>query len=179
MKMVSKSTAVYVALFVLLLFWAYFVQADTRRVDGISMKPPLEGGDLVVIQQVPIGDLKVGDIIVYGPPCSTFGISVVHRVVNITGAGPITKGDNNPSADPAEGIAYGAITQQCLEGKVVFIIPYVEILAYYIDYYNLPQWFYFIPSIVLLAIVFYSVLGRTEEKEDDRPGRRTAEAGAS
>ena len=156
---VSKGTVAYVAAFALLLFWAFFVQADTRRVDGHSMLPTLEGGDLVVIQSVPISDVHVGDIIVYNGLCSTYGESVVHRVVNITSAGLITKGDNNPQTDQyLQEIAVSPITQQCLEGKVVFVIPYVELLAYYIDANGLPQWYNYLPSIFILVIVIALML---------------------
>ena len=170
MKSSSRTTVVYVAAFAILLFWAYFVQADTRRVDGISMRPTLEGGDLVVIQNVPVGDIHVGDIIVYNGLCSTTGLSVVHRVIQITsGGGLVTKGDNNPEPDQFQGeIATGPITQQCLEGKVVFVIPYVELLAYYVDVYNLPQWFNYLPSILILIVVFLSVLGGIEEDGDEK-----------
>lgn len=163
--MVSKGTIIYVAAFSLLLFWAFFVQADTRRVDGTSMLPTLEGGDLVVIQSATVSQIHVGDIIVYGAPCSALGESVVHRVVNITVDGLITKGDNNARTDQAYGIANSPITSQCLEGKVVFVIPYVELLAYYIDQNGLPQWLNYIPSIFILVIVIISVLG---EQDEDR-----------
>jgi signal peptidase I len=166
---VSKGTIVYIAAFALLLFWAFFVQADTRRVDGTSMLPTLEGGDLVVIQSTTVNQIHVGDIIVYGAPCSAGGESVVHRVVNITVAGLITKGDNNPGTDQALGIALQPIIQQCLEGRVVFVIPYVELLAYYVDQNGLPQWFNYIPSLIILVIVIISVLG--EEGEDKREER--------
>ena len=165
MKMVRRSTVIYVAAFVVLLFWAYFVQADTRRVDGTSMLPTLEGGDLVVIQNMPIGDVHVGDIIVYNGLCSTSGLSVVHRVVQSTGSGLITKGDNNPASAQASDIAMAPITLQCLEGKVVFVIPYVELLAYYVDVYNLPQWFNYLPSILILMVVFFSILTSGDEEE--------------
>ena len=167
---VSKGTVAYIAAFALLLFWALFVQADTRRVDGHSMLPTLEGGDLVVIQSVPISDVHVGDIIVYGSPCSAEGESVVHRVVNITDAGLITKGDNNPLPDQSlqAVIAVSPITQQCLEGKVVFVIPYVELLAYYVDTNGLPQWFNYIPSICILVVVI--VLTLRGDEAEKRPG---------
>lgn len=166
MKMASRGTILYVVAFALLLFWAYFVQADTRRVDGYSMLPTLEGGDLVVIQGVPISDVHVGDIIVYNGHCSSLGESVVHRVVQIAaGGGLITKGDNNPGTDQSSGIALSPITANCLEGKVVFVIPYVELLAYYVDANQLPQWFNYIPSILILIVVFVSVLGKDEEEK--------------
>lgn len=170
MKSSSKTTVIYVAAFVVLLFWAYFVQADTRRVDGTSMLPTLEGGDLVVLQNVPISDIHVGDIIVYNGLCSATGLSVVHRVIQVTGGGGlITKGDNNPEPDQFQNqIATGPITQQCLEGKVVFVIPYVELLAYYVDVYNLPQWFNYLPSVLILMVVFFSVLGGMGEGEEEK-----------
>ncbi len=169
MKSSSRTTVIYVAAFAVLLFWAYFVQADTRRVDGTSMLPTLEGGDLVVIQNVPLSDIHVGDIIVYNYLCSTSGLSVVHRVIQITSSGLITKGDNNPQPDQYDSqIARTPIAQQCLEGKVVFVIPYVELLAYYVDYYSLPQWFNYLPSILILIIVFFSVLGGDEEEEEKK-----------
>lgn len=171
MKTTSKSTVIYVAAFIVLIFWAYFVQTDTRRVDGTSMLPTLEGGDLVVIQHVPIRDIHMGDIIVYNNLCSTSGVSVVHRVVNITSAGLITKGDNNGYTDQVANIAFTPITQQCLEGKVVFVIPYVELLAYYVDIYGLPQWFNYLPSIVIILIVFFSLLGSDGEKSEQEPPR--------
>ncbi|MCL5672958.1 MAG: signal peptidase I [Nitrososphaerota archaeon] len=167
MKVASKSTVVYVAAVVLLLFWAYFVQTDTRRVDGHSMLPTLEGGDLVVLQSVPISDIHVGNIIVYDGSCSALGISVVHRVVAITSAGLITKGDNNPGTDQSLGIASSPITQNCLVGKVVFVIPYVELLAYYVDTYGLPQWLNYLPSILIILIVIGSVLLQPEEKPEE------------
>jgi len=166
MKVVSKGTVAYVVAFALLLFWAFFVQSDTRRVDGHSMLPTLEGGDLVVIQSVPISDIRVGDIIVYNGLCSASGLSVIHRVVNITYGGLITKGDNNqyPDQSPLATIALSPITQQCLEGKVVFVIPYVELLAYYVDVYGLPQWVNYMPSLLILFVVFISLFGRDEDK---------------
>ena len=166
---------IYVAAFALLLFWAFFVQADTRRVDGTSMLPTLEGGDLVVIQSVPINQIHVGDIIVYNGLCSALGESVVHRVVNITAQGLITKGDNNARTDQEFRIAISPITAQCLEGKAVFIIPYVELLAYYVDQNGLPQWFNYIPSIFILIIVIISVLG--DEEKDESKGSAGAEPG--
>lgn len=176
MKVMSRSTAVYVVAFAILIFWAYFVQADTRRVDGYSMLPTLEGGDLVVIQSVPISHVHVGDIIVYNGLCSAGGESVVHRVVNITSQGLITEGDNNPGTDQALGIASRPITQQCLEGMVVFIIPYVELLAYYVDENGLPQWVNYVPSILILLVVIASLLFQTDDK-DRKPGQTSKPAG--
>lgn len=175
--MVSKGTLAYIVAFALLLFWAFFVQADTRRVDGYSMLPTLEGGDLVVIQNVPIDQVHVGDIIVYNSLCSAGGESVVHRVVQISSAGLITKGDNNAGTDQADRIAVGPITQQCLEGKVIYVVPYVELLAYYIDQNGLPQWLNYVPSILILIIIMASVLNESEEEEAKTNRNEPAQSG--
>jgi signal peptidase I len=176
LRMVSRGTIIYVAALGVLIFWAYFVQADTRRVDGHSMLPTLEGGDLVVIQGVSINDIQKGDIIVYNGLCSSQGESVIHRVINVTNQGLITKGDNNPEPDQYRNeIANGPITQRCLEGRVVFVIPYVELLAYYIDANQLPQWFNYIPSLLILIIVIASIF--TEKEEEDESGHGKVKAG--
>jgi signal peptidase I len=169
-RFLSRGTVLYVIALALLLSWAYFVQADTRRVDGTSMLPTLEGGDLVVIQGVPMSDVHVGDIIVYNSLCSTTGQSVVHRVVNITGGGLITKGDNNRANDVVSNISASPITQRCLEGKVAFVIPYVELLANYVDSNNLPQWLNYLPSVLILIVVIASLLWEDEGgKEESVP----------
>jgi signal peptidase I len=165
LKVASRGTILYVAALALLILWAYFVQVDTRRVDGFSMLPTLEGGDLVVIQGTPFGDLHVGDIIVYNRLCSSGGESVIHRVVAIGSSGLVTKGDNNPRTDQASGIATSPITSECLEGKVVFAIPYVELLAYYVDANGLPQWFNYLPSLLILVVVLASMFGSGKEEE--------------
>lgn len=170
MKMASRGTVAYVAAIVFLLLWAYFVQSDTRRVDGTSMLPTLEGGDLVVIQPTSISAVQVGNIVVYNDLCSANGLSVVHRVVAKTVGGLITEGDNNPATDQASGIATGPITQQCLEGKVVFVIPYVELLAYYVDVNRLPGWYNYLPSVLILLVVLASLFYHGEEEEKGPEG---------
>jgi signal peptidase I len=166
----QKSAIFYVVAIVVLLLTAYFVQTDTRRVDGTSMLPTLEGGDLVVVQPAQLSDLKVGDIIVYNNLCSTEGESVIHRVISITPQGLITKGDNNPSPDQDSGIAVGPITQQCLVGRVVFVVPYVELLAYYIDQQQLPTWVNYLPAAIILIIVAYLILGEEGKPDKQKTG---------
>jgi len=90
--------------------------------------------------------------------------------VAIVSSGLITKGDNNQGTDQSSNIAISPITQQCLEGKVIFVIPYVELLAYYIDANGLPQWFNYITSIIILVIVVISVLGEEEEEDKNEKG---------
>jgi signal peptidase I len=152
--------------FILFLVVFAFVELTyTRRVDGTSMLPTLEDGDLVVIQSIPFSQLKVGDIIVYDPPCSATGESVIHRIVNFSGNGAITKGDNNPYTDIGGGIARGPITANCYVGTVVFVIPYIERIA------SLPYGTNYIIAALILVAIIYLWLGETgtdnEKKEQN------------
>ena len=161
MRLSRAKTSLYVVAFVLfLLLFAYFLLNYTRRVDGVSMWPTLESGDLVVIQPVSMNDVHIGDIIVYGPPCAVLGFSVIHRVVggNET-TGFITQGDDrstNPNTDQTNGdIAKSNITQACLVGKVVFVVPYIERLA------SLPYGLnYFFVILIFLVIIATELGGR-------------------
>ncbi len=163
----KKSTVLLVGIVIFLVVFAFVLLTYTRRVDGTSMLPTLEGGDLVVIQSVSISDVHVGDIIVYGPPCSNTGASVIHRVITIQNGYPITKGDNNPDTDIRELIASSPIYQSCLVGKVVFVVPYIERLASLPDHLN-----YVLAFILVLAVVAYELWagGDRDEKSPREPG---------
>jgi signal peptidase I len=66
-------------------------------VDGISMEPNYQGGDLVLIHEEP--RYSVGEVVAYHS--HTSGIVVLHRIVRMTGDGRyVFKGDNNSFADP-------------------------------------------------------------------------------
>ncbi len=178
MRLPGAKTSLYTVAFVLfLLIFAYLLLNYTRRVDGESMWPTLESGDLVVIQPSPISDVHIGDIIVYGPPCSVEGSSVIHRVVNGTAEGGfITQGDDrrtNPGTDQKSDIANRPITQACLIGKVVFIIPYVERLASLPDGLN-----YIIAALLFLAIIVTELGGRRVPQESGE-GEKAVESASS
>ena len=72
-------------------------------VQGISMHPTLENGDLIVIDRTPFDHLKIGDIIIYNKP-EMYPEPVVHKIIKITFINQeeflFTKGDNNQFQDP-------------------------------------------------------------------------------
>ena len=148
----SKTRVALVGLFVVLILAssAFAIYTYTRRVSGISMLPTLEEGDLVVVQPVPINQVSVGDIVVYTSPCSEFGEAIIHRAVNVAGNGFITKGDNNGLTDQGAGLANAPITQSCLEGKVVFVIPYLERLS------ELPYGVNYVIASLIVVFVLYT-----------------------
>lgn len=155
-----------VGLVIFLILFAYLELVYARRVDGISMLPTLEEGDAVVVLNVPYGDIHQGDIIVYDPPCSATGYSVIHRVVEITSGGFITRGDNNPGTDQALRIAASPITPECLDGKVVFAFPYIErlsLLPYGTNY------------LLALLIIFAVLFSEFRNRGQDRPQEESEE----
>ena len=171
MRLPGQKASLYAVAFVLfLIVFAYLLLTYTRRVDGISMLPTLEEGDLVGLQPSSIGSVNPGDIIVYGPPCSVSGNAVIHRVIGLApGGGLLTQGDDrktNPSTDQVEGIANGPIVQACLIGKVVFVVPYIERLA------SLPYGLnYIIAALILVILAVTELSGRrapVQEKADEK-----------
>ena len=81
---------------------------DRYVITGGSMSGTFERGTLVFERQVPVSELKVGDVITYLPPADS-GVTelVTHRIESITrdasapgGRVFHTKGDANASADP-------------------------------------------------------------------------------
>jgi signal peptidase I len=70
-------------------------------IDGTSMVPTLQDGDLAVVRRS--DSYRVGDIIAYHPTdaVSTSQAVVIHRIVGGSGEeGFLTQGDNRPGDDP-------------------------------------------------------------------------------
>ena len=161
MRLRGSSTLYFAVGFVIFLaVFAYLELTYTRRVDGTSMLPTFEEGDLVVVDHVPFTSLHIGDVIVYSPPCSLNGASVIHRVVQNTSQGFVTKGDNNPYTDPGGRISDGPITSNCYVGKVVFVVPYIERIA------SLPYGAnYILAALIFIAIIYIELGGRKDKGE--------------
>ena len=88
-----------------------------------SMVPNLQKGDLVIVQGAPA--YPVGDIVVYDAP--RYRYPIIHRVINVTDEGIITKGDANPSPDP------WVTPESGVHGRAAVRIPllgWVKVLAY-------------------------------------------------
>jgi signal peptidase I len=155
----KNSSRIYLAfLIVFLVVFSILILVFTRKVTGVSMLPTLEEGDLVVMVGVPINQVSVGDIIIFNDPvfggCSDF--TIIHRVVGISsGGGLMPQGDDratNPAPDEPQGGPY--VSQQCLVGKVVFVVPYIERLAELFPYpVN------YILALLIVIFVVYSEFG--------------------
>ena len=87
-----------------------------------SMKPALQTGSLVLVQERKPWEYKVGDIVSFRPPTAK-AVTVTHRIIDLRlhNGVPImhTKGDANSSGDPWES-SLGSIT-----GKTLISIPWL------------------------------------------------------
>ena len=80
-----------------------------------SMVPTFDKGDMIIVQGGTV--IKTGDIVVYDAP--VYKYPIIHRVINITEAGVVTKGDNNASPDP------WVTPTSKIHGKAILRIPYL------------------------------------------------------
>lgn len=105
--LITVITVVALAIVALMLVPA-LLGLDRYVITGGSMSGTFERGAIVLERQVPVSDLRVGDVITYLPPAGS-GISelVTHRIVAITedrdaAGGRVfqTQGDANASVDP-------------------------------------------------------------------------------
>jgi len=90
-------------------------------------------GDALVIASPE--NISVGDVILYVNP--ELGYPIIHRVINITEEGYITKGDRNPAPDP------WIVRPEWVKGKAVLGIPllgWIRVLPTEIIYRFLHIW---------------------------------------
>ena len=83
-----------------------------------SMRPTVSPGDLAIVQGVPIGSLRTGDVIIVNPPNDPR--PVLHRITARDGDVITTKGDANSVADPWQLTLRGANGY-----RLVFVVPYL------------------------------------------------------
>lgn len=92
---------------------------DVSYVTSDSMDPTLRTGDGYLL--VPAGQIQADDIVTYRAPGSD-GL-VTHRVVEVTDAGLVTKGDGNEVTDQATGDP--PIRESAVVGQVLSIAGFV------------------------------------------------------
>lgn len=90
------------------LFGYSYAVVPTPSMEGDN-KDSLNAGDAVIIYNTPYEDLKIGDVIVY--VAESDGRMIIHRIVDETMDGFITKGDNNTTNDSQ------VITKEAYQGK--------------------------------------------------------------
>lgn len=135
-----------------------------------SMVPTLQIGDLVITEPHAYSSIHVGQIIVFQQPTAQGtcpnpeGLTVVHRVVELTSAGLITQGDDrvtNPHPDePSE---WPPIPSECVKGVVVLAVPYLGLISMLLP----PPWNYALVALILV-FVFLSELRNPQDRKDGR-----------
>lgn len=78
---------------------AFVANLHFQTVTSGSMRPTFSPGDVAVTQAVPVGSLKVGDVIVFVPPGGGTE-AVIHRIVSLDQNVVKTRGDANSVDDP-------------------------------------------------------------------------------
>ena len=137
-----------------------------------SMVPTLQIGDLVITENVPFNSIHVGQVIIYQQPTgegvcpNPIGLTIVHRVVNITNAGLITQGDDRKTNPiPDEPYDWPPIPPSCVKGVVVLAVPYVGLISMIIPY----PWNYALVGLILI-FVFLSELRPSGEGKEGTAG---------
>ena len=105
----------------------YYSSKGVQRETFTSFAAPggLECGDILFVVGDP--DPDIGDIVIYSKP--GFGYTIVHRIVEKTAGGYVTKGDNNDVQD-------APILSQQVQGRMAFVMPLLgapRLMLYYIE----------------------------------------------
>lgn len=127
-----------------------------------SMVPELEVYDVLVVQRnIPFGELKVGDIIVFDRP-SDHSRVIVHRIVSIVDEDPRTirtKGDANRASIPGTDFP---VTNAEYIGKVEIVIPQVG----YVTQALKPPVNYIIIAVIIGAMVAKQIMARKKSEHE-------------
>jgi signal peptidase I len=145
-----------------------------------SMVPTLEVGDLVIAHSVPFDSIHVGQVIIYQQPTyagtcpNPAGLTIVHRVVNVTSSGLITQGDDratNPHPDePSE---WPPVPSECVKGVVVLAVPYLGLISMLIPY----PWNYALVGLILLFVFLAELRPAGEDEAEEGAGNADAPSG--
>lgn len=134
MKITFLITNILLILFVLIIILNILGFIMLGVVEGPSMEPLFQTGDLVII--VKSNDINVGDIIVFKKRIGNGYI--IHRVISVNNFNGtsyyVTKGDNNPLPDYQEfevlGIPQGRVVGKVLEiNGIPMKIPMIGYLS--------------------------------------------------
>jgi signal peptidase I len=127
-------------------------------ISGDSMDSGIGGGiatgTVVFEREVPVGDLRVGDVITYRPP-SSYGYDgmVTHRIVEVGPSGILTQGDAERRPDP-----WVLRPEEPTLPRVAFTLPWVGYAYLFLVHPN--TWLLLVGSGVLLALLAASPLIR-------------------
>lgn len=100
--------------YILLFVWIPVPGIQPLCVTSGSMEPEIKEGDMVYIRKCKEEDIVVGDIIAFETGNDQL---VLHRVIELTAEGMVTKGDANDHDD------FMPVKAQNVKGKLVLVLP--------------------------------------------------------
>ncbi|HEY0952380.1 signal peptidase I, partial [Nocardioides sp.] len=122
---------------------------DSGASGGISQ------GSVVFERQVPLSDLRVGDVITFDPPPAVRDDGLVtHRIVGIEAGGFRTRGDNQAARDP-----WVLRPEQPTLPRVVLTLPWVG-YVYLVVLHPVTKALLAVATAVLLVLVAGEIRGR-------------------
>lgn len=137
-----------IALILFICISAFFIFTSKDIVISGSMKPEIKIGSVAFISKyIDYENIKEGDIISY----DLGKTKVLHRVINKTKEGLITKGDNNNVVD------FGIVTESQINGKYLFSIPLLGYMILFISKHIL---------ILVCFIVIFIVIKKGVRKNE-------------
>lgn len=177
MRVVSTLFSVVATLVAVAFIVPSFFGLQRYVITGTSMTGTIGFGSIAFEEVVPVGDLRVGDVITYAPP-PTSGVDhmVTHRIVAIHGATYRTKGDAVPQADPWK-FRLDAPEQS----RVVFSVPWVGYPFIWLADRGTRMLVIGAPAAAIALVSLGQVLDSLRRRPGDRgrttPGHRRASAG--
>src|SRR5579875_1517807 len=161
----SRTRSLFVTALLLALFgvgWYYLaptqIGGSTRYVvtHGVSMKPLLHTGDLVLVR--PADRYRVGQVVAYRS--TVLHTVVLHRIIHIDGSHYVFKGDNNSFIDPTRP------TRSQLIGRMWLLIPNGGVVLSWLH----TPW---VAAVLLGGVAAVLLLGDEERRRRDRGRRRS------
>ncbi|WP_345800900.1 signal peptidase I [Microbacterium sp. AZCO] len=185
MKALGGTTVVIASVIALAVAALMFVPGllgfDRYVITGGSMSGTFERGSLVLERQVPVADLRVGDVITYLPPADS-GVTelVTHRIISIEqsadGSGLLvfhTKGDANASADP-----WTFTLADTVQPRVEGWIPAVGWIFIALSARGIRMLAIGVPA-AFIALLFLRDLVRAARRKDESPADASDSLGAA
>ena len=150
-------------LLILLVLSLFNLGVRAFAVSSGSMSPAIKTGSLVFVR--PSGEYAVGDVITFSLKENVYTTHRVHGIQEEDGAAVyVTKGDAN------EGVDTDPVTEEQIEGRVVFTLPY---LGYVVAFLRTLPGFILIMSAFGLLIasllwdIIREILSRTKSGKNE------------
>lgn len=133
-----------------------------------SMEPALKVGGMIICRDIPVGEVKVGDIIGFNTPN---GQKITHRVIDIVEEEGgkrwfRTKGDANEDPDPD----LVSISTERVD-KVVYHLPYLGFFSSFMQKKLAFLVFICAPALILLVLFSRDLVKAVEELKREGAGR--------